>query len=121
MDVLAPAWDSLPAKTAAERTTELFQQLWNPLCRYLLSLGLPLEEAGEAAQEAFLRLYQQLVSGGDEANLRGWVFRVAHNFAQNERKRGRRRDCQPLSDLVVDTRSTPEYLTIEQDKMKRME
>src|SRR5438552_1441567 len=80
---------SLPALDVGcdERTTQCFQELRNPLCRYLLTLGLSREEVDEVAQETFLRLYQHLCANGNESSIRGWVFRVAHNLGTNERKR----------------------------------
>jgi RNA polymerase sigma-70 factor (ECF subfamily) len=78
-----------------EQVTMLFTELRQPVCRYLLCLGLSSTEAEEVTQETFLRLYRHLHARGAEVNLRGWVFRVAHNIGINELKR--RRDVVGLS------------------------
>ncbi len=66
-----------------ERVAQLYDELRPPLHRYLLSLGLAPEEVEEITQETFLRLYRHLHQGGDEGNLRSWIYQVAHNLAAN--------------------------------------
>jgi RNA polymerase sigma factor (sigma-70 family) len=41
------------------------------------------EEAEEIAHDTFLRLYRQPLPPGKEANVRGWLYRVATNAAFN--------------------------------------
>ena len=41
-------------------------------------------------QEVFLALLQHLQRGKSRADLRGWMFRVAHNLALKQRSRARR-------------------------------
>src|SRR5271170_2607218 len=60
---------------------ELFEQFRNPLLRYALSFGVPVHDAEEIIQEVFLALFRHLQSGRSRKNLRGWIFRVAHNLA----------------------------------------
>lgn len=53
------------------------------------------EEAEDLTQEVFLRLYRRPVAGGQEANLAGWLYRVAINAGYNAlrgRKRGKSRE-----------------------------
>jgi RNA polymerase sigma-70 factor, ECF subfamily len=63
----------------ADEVTGYFDQLRNPLLRYLLSFGLCASDAEEVIQEVFLALFQHLRRNGSRSNLRGWIFRVAHN------------------------------------------
>lgn len=70
-----------------EEVVALFDLLREPLLRYLASLGLPLADGEEVVQEVFLSLFQHLRRGGGRANLRGWVFRVAHNLGLKRRDR----------------------------------
>jgi RNA polymerase sigma-70 factor (ECF subfamily) len=70
----------------AEQVTDLFDQLRNPLLRYLLGFGLPTPDCEEIIQEAFLALYQHLRRGKSRQNLRAWLFRVAHNLALKKRQ-----------------------------------
>ena len=84
---ILPAEVYAPPVTLAGEVTELFEQLRNPLFRYLLSLGLSTQDGEEVIQEAFLALFQHLKSGKPRDNLRGWIFRVGHNQALKLRRR----------------------------------
>jgi RNA polymerase sigma-70 factor (ECF subfamily) len=64
----------------AEEVTSLFDQMRNPLLRYLFSFGLTPQDGEEIIQEVFIALFQHLQRKGPRTNLRGWVFRVAHNL-----------------------------------------
>lgn len=70
-----------------ERVTQMFDELREPVYRYLVCRGASPAEADDVIQETFLRLYQHLNAGGKEDNLRAWVFRVAHNISVNDVKR----------------------------------
>lgn len=63
----------------------LFDEFRNPILRYAFSLGIPAHDAEEVTQEVFLSLFQHLKSGKSRRNLRGWIFRVAHNLALKHR------------------------------------
>jgi RNA polymerase sigma-70 factor, ECF subfamily len=63
-----------------EEVTRLFDQLRDPVLRYLMSFGLPPQDGEEVIQEVFLSLFQHLRRNGPRTNLRGWIFRVAHNL-----------------------------------------
>jgi len=73
--------------TLEEEIVGLFDLLREPLLRYLSGLGLPMADGEEIVQEVFLSLFQHLRRGGDRTNLRGWVFRVAHNLGLKRRSR----------------------------------
>jgi RNA polymerase sigma-70 factor (ECF subfamily) len=74
------------AEAAAERAvTELFEQSRYSLLRYVTSLGVGVDDAEEVIQEVFLLLFQLLQQNKTHANLRGWLFRVAHNLALKKR------------------------------------
>jgi RNA polymerase sigma-70 factor (ECF subfamily) len=64
---------------------QLFDELRSRLLRYLLALGLPPQDGEEVIQETFLALYQHLQRGRSRQNLRGWIFRVAHNLGLKRR------------------------------------
>jgi RNA polymerase sigma-70 factor (ECF subfamily) len=70
-----------------EEVVGLFDVMREPLLRYLASLGLPIADGEEIVQEVFLSLFQHLRRGGDRTNLRGWIFRVAHNLGLKRRTR----------------------------------
>src|ERR1700685_4376800 len=60
---------------------ELFEQFRDPLLRYTLSFGISVHDAEEVVQEVFLSLFRHLQLRRSRKNLRGWIFRVAHNLA----------------------------------------
>ena len=68
------------ADELAGEVTGYFDELRHPLLRYLLSFGLAPQDGEEVIQEVFLALFQHLRRGGSRSNLRGWIFRVAHNL-----------------------------------------
>lgn len=68
------------------RVVQAFDESKDHLYRYLLCLNLRPEEADDTIQETFLRLHQHLAAGKGESNLRGWLFRVAHNLAMNHHR-----------------------------------
>jgi RNA polymerase sigma-70 factor (ECF subfamily) len=51
-----------------------------------MGLGLAVQDAEEIVQEVFLALFQHLQRGKSRENLRGWVFRVAHNLGLKRRQ-----------------------------------
>jgi RNA polymerase sigma-70 factor, ECF subfamily len=63
----------------------LFDRYRNPLLRYVLSFGLSVYDAEEITQDVFLALFRHLQRGKSRRNLRGWIFRVAHNLALKQR------------------------------------
>lgn len=116
LDSLNGSCDASDPKAIA---AALFEQQRLSVCRYLVSLGLRPQVAGDIAQESFLRLYRHLRSNGRSENLRGWVFRVAHNLAMNELKRAGASDAEPL-DSEVARGGDPEQALLQKERMHRM-
>ena len=77
------ATEPMPSRIG-EEVVALFEQFRTPLLRYLLTLGLSVQDAEEVIQEVFLALFQHLKKGKRDDNLRGWIFRVAHNLAMKQ-------------------------------------
>jgi RNA polymerase sigma-70 factor (ECF subfamily) len=69
--------------------------------RYLSFLGVEAETGREIVQEMFLKLHQHLLNGGDQSNLRAWLYRVAHNLARNWQSSFRASKTDFLSDVTV--------------------
>jgi RNA polymerase sigma-70 factor (ECF subfamily) len=110
------------ATDSCEATT-LYQELRKPLLRYLAGLGLSLDEAQDIVQESFLSLHKHLAGGGSQQNIRGWLFRVAHNRARSHQQSYSQRMREPL-DAVFDAESkesTPEQTALEREKFRRMD
>jgi RNA polymerase sigma-70 factor, ECF subfamily len=107
--------------TDREATT-LFRELRKPLLRYLTCLGLSSDEAQDVVQDAFLSLHRHLAAGGSQENMRGWLFRVAHNQARNRQSSYDRRFSAPLtegSERALD-QLTPERVLLEKEKLQRL-
>jgi RNA polymerase sigma-70 factor (ECF subfamily) len=105
------------------KVTVLYRELSSPLLRYLVCLGLSRDEAQDVVQDTFLRLHRHLTSGGAQDNIRGWVFRVAHNQARNRQSSYQRRFGESLdrqADSILDE-STPEHVVLAQEKLQRLE
>jgi RNA polymerase sigma-70 factor (ECF subfamily) len=67
----------------------LFEDLRDPVYRYLVAVfGRP-GEAEDITQEAFLRLYRAMRQGEAVRHARSWIFRVAHNIAFTQIKHDR--------------------------------
>lgn len=69
----------------AEEVVSLFDQWRDRLLRYIVSFGLPVQDAEDVVQEVFLALYRHLQQERSRSNLRAWIFRVAHNLALKQR------------------------------------
>ena len=96
----------------AEDVAALFDQFRSPLLRYVSSFGLGIPDGEEVLQEVFLALFQHLNRGRSRDNVRGWLFRVAHNLALRKRNRSRRDSKTSLEvgaeDLAIDPYPNPE-------------
>jgi RNA polymerase sigma-70 factor, ECF subfamily len=79
-----------PPSRLEEEVVLLFEQFHLPVLRYLLSCRVPIPDAEEIAQEVFLALFQHLRKNKSRANLRGWVFTVAHNLSLKRRWQAKR-------------------------------
>jgi RNA polymerase sigma-70 factor (ECF subfamily) len=108
--------------TGASEATTLYRELRKPLLRYLVCLGLSGDEAQDVVQDAFLLLHRHLTAGGSQENIRGWLFRVAHNQARNRQNRYDR-NFSAASDVELDGAShdaTPERALLEKEKFQRL-
>jgi RNA polymerase sigma-70 factor, ECF subfamily len=108
-----------------EQITRLYDELRRPLFRYLLCMRIVPEEAEEIIQESFLRLYKHLHAGGPEDNLRGWLYRVAHNLSSTQRERKLFEDTSPelwqeVGLAAADPGAGPEDLLLSKEKMARL-
>jgi len=102
--------------------TTLYRELRKPLLRYLVCLGLTSDEAQDVVQDAFLSLQRHLASNGTQENIRGWLFRVAHNQARNRQTSYHRRFGEPLDDemdFLADD-ATPEQRVLEKEKFRHL-
>jgi RNA polymerase sigma-70 factor (ECF subfamily) len=73
-----------------EKVIGLFDELRTPLLRYLAGFPLTLQDSEDVIQEVFLALFQHLRKGKAHQNVRGWLFRTAHNLAHKKHLCSRR-------------------------------
>jgi RNA polymerase sigma-70 factor (ECF subfamily) len=110
---VAKATSESVCSEAEREVIRLFDEHRTRLLRYVLSIGLLVHDAEEIVQEVFLALFRHLQFGRPRDNLRGWIFRVAHNLALKARQAGQTRpDHAELDDLLaaghVDPAPSPE-------------
>ncbi len=84
-----------------QEVMELFEQFRTPLLRYTVSLDTSVHDAEEIIQEVFLSLFRHLQLGRSRKNLRGWIFRVAHNLALKQRYASHRSHAKTAADWTT--------------------
>lgn len=118
-DLLA---EGLPS-ALEEEVGQLFEHYHHPVFRYLVSLGLAAQDAEEITQEVFLALFQHLRHGKSRENLRGWIFRVAHNQGLKLRERIVRRGPPARVEHVethCDPKPNPEEMVLSNQRQRRL-
>jgi RNA polymerase sigma-70 factor (ECF subfamily) len=121
-DAVPVALPLLRLAAGSSEVTTLYRELRKPLLRYLICLGLTSDEAQDVVQDAFLSLQRHLASDGKQDNIRGWLFRVAHNQARNRQTSYYRRFGESLEgemDFQTD-QATPEQRVLEDEKFRRL-
>lgn len=104
-----------------EEVVGLFDQYRDRMLRYLLSFRLPVADCEEVVQDVFLALFQHLQKGRSRENLRGWVFRVAHNLGLKKRQRSRREFQNAPEWDSVDAALNPEDQFAQDQTQKRLQ
>jgi RNA polymerase sigma-70 factor (ECF subfamily) len=102
----------------------LFDEHGAGLHRYARSFGLGAETARDVVQEIFLSLFRHLSLGRPRHNLRGWLYRVAHNLSLKQRRTATRRKESALDEALVerllDTAANPEERVAEDQRRERL-
>jgi len=115
----------------AERPSELelevmalFDAYRERLLGYVAAFGLTGHDGEEVVQEVFLALFCHLRMGKSRRNLRGWIFRVAHNLALKQRMAERRwNGCVETdrdTETVADAEMNPEERLISHQRQGRL-
>jgi RNA polymerase sigma-70 factor, ECF subfamily len=100
---------------------QLFEQFRNPLLRYVGSLGLAVHDGEEIIQEVFLALFRHLQLGKSRRNLRGWIFRVAHNLALKQKMANNRAPVLCDAEVALDATPSPEEQVVNSQRLARMQ
>jgi len=105
-----------------DRVVAAYEDAREDVYYYVLTLGTSSAQAQEIAQEVFLRLFTAMRGGEDVQNVRGWVFRVAHNLALKMRAKEREHAAiDDASDRYASTERSPEGIAIDAQRRKRIE
>ena len=75
-----------------EVVTALYEHLRPSLLGYVYHLTGSMRDAEDLVQIVFLQLFDHLSRRSAITNMRGWIFRAAHNLAINHVSRSRRHD-----------------------------
>ena len=101
---------------------QLYIETREDVYRYLLTLGVHPPKAQEAVQEVFLRLYTSLKKGEKIESMRGWIFRVAHNYGLKVRARQASEDKfdPAFEGRLASPAASAERDLIDREKMTRL-
>jgi RNA polymerase sigma-70 factor, ECF subfamily len=104
---------------------DFYDREQTPLKRYVAMLGVDPETARDVVQEGFLKLHEHLLAGGDQSNLRAWLYRVVHNSARNRqasfgaRKTSRLDDLTPAASPLAKDKTAEEEL-LDKERSERL-
>ncbi|HEY7305118.1 MAG TPA: RNA polymerase sigma factor [Bryobacteraceae bacterium] len=99
-----------------------FSEFRGRLLRYLFCLGLSVQDGEEVVQEVFLLLFQHLQEKRSRQNLRGWLFRVAHNLGLKKRTESWRETGENREPFLLapDADPSPEEQVIMKQQQKHL-
>lgn len=106
---------------------DLYDSVRPGLSAYLISLGLSRSQAEDIVHDTFLKLIQHMKLKNDEEDLRGWVFRVAHNLAINLHQSAYQRlsDALGVNEIplarLADSSLSPEELVLKKEELRRVQ
>jgi RNA polymerase sigma-70 factor, ECF subfamily len=114
-----------PKHSRESLVIDLYDELRPSLLVHLGGLGLNLHESEDVIHDSFLRLFDHLARRQEDQNLRGWLFRVAHNLAMDVFRDGQRvqlpddEEADPF-ERMVDAAPNPEQQTIRNQEVSRL-
>ena len=103
----------------------LFEAHRGRLLSYVLAFGISGHDSEEVVQEVFLALFHHLQMGKSRRNLRGWIFRVAHNLALRQRQANQRRNDrleaqESMDEVHRDPAPNPEEHVVSAQRQQRL-
>jgi RNA polymerase sigma-70 factor (ECF subfamily) len=122
---LAAVTTAAPA-AVEEEVLALFDQCGPGVRRYVASFNLGAAATEDVVQDVFLALFRHLSLGRPATNLKGWLFRVAHNLALKQRRRMARRGLiegawdARLSDRILDEGLNPEQRLAQRQRQRHL-
>jgi RNA polymerase sigma-70 factor (ECF subfamily) len=102
-----------------------FDDFHDSLMRYLHSFDLEIQDAEDVIQEVFLALFRHLRAGKPRTNLKGWIFRVAHNLGLKRHHKTRRLHqltygTEQNIELRLDPAQDPEQQLLNDQRRRRL-
>jgi len=98
---------------------EFYDREQTPLRRYVTMLGIDPETARDIVQESFLKLHEHLLAGGEQSNLRAWLYRVVHNSARNRQASFGVKKTSRLEDMTPAASPVARELTAEEELLEK--
>ena len=98
----------------------LFEEHRSRLLGYVVAFGISAHDGEEILQEVFLALFRHLQLGRSRRNLRGWIFRVAHNLALKQRQCNQRWHPASEYDTFADPGPNPEEHAVARQRQRRL-
>jgi RNA polymerase sigma-70 factor (ECF subfamily) len=117
------------AKKLEEQVAGHFEKLRGSVYGYLMSVFGHPSDAEDDTQEAFLRLFRFLLSGGTVHDVKSWVMHVAHNSAIERYKKSASNhslpaltseEIQALVENRIDTGLDPEARVLLMERWKKL-
>lgn len=112
----------------ADQVRHFFEEMREPLYRYLQISGASPADAEDIVQETLIRLYRQLQQGSLITDIRPWVFHVAHNLLVDQKRKQQRAgsyktlvQSQWGTDERRDPSLNPEERVVQQQRLDRMQ
>ena len=112
--------------TLGERVLTLFQQLQQPVFRYLLRKTRNAGTAEDLTQETFLRLCRHLREQRPLDNPKAWLLTVANNLAIDESRSNRgvtdldEAAWKQIEELRSDGQADPEEVALQRERLDRI-
>lgn len=116
----------MTAATLSERVLTLFQQLQQPVFRYLLRKTRNAGTAEDLTQETFLRLCRHLRAERPLDNPKAWLLTVANNLAIDETRSDRgvtdldESAWRQIEELRSDAKADPEEVVLKRERLDRL-
>jgi RNA polymerase sigma-70 factor (ECF subfamily) len=104
LPIASDARDSLTRPLEASAVADVHDRRGRELFGLCRRLGLDDDEANDAVQETFLRLWTESSRGTVIVDPDGWAFRVAYRLAMDHHRLGRL--AHALADRLVDVRTS---------------
>ena len=100
---------------------ELMSRFMEPVYWHIRRLVVAHEDAQDAAQETFVRIYRSLDQYSGERSFSAWIYRIATNEALRVIERNNRRAFQTLDETAADFTADAyiDYTDVEAVKLQR--